>query len=69
MADHAGAVAEIKRVLKPEGVAYVSVSRFFRKDDARAVPKREWDQILSSFKVKEKKESFIDRWAVISLAG
>ena len=67
MADHAGAVAEIKRILKPQGKAYISITKSFRRMDQRAVTKEEWKQILMSFNVRENGEGFTNRWAVVSL--
>jgi len=67
MADHAGAVAEIKRILKPQGHAYISITRSFRRMDPRAVTKEEWKQILNSFNVRENGEGFTNQWAVVSL--
>lgn len=67
MTDHKGVVEEIKRILKPTGLAYLSVTKVFRKSDPKAVRKEEWDQILASFSVKEKHEGLTNRWAIISL--
>jgi len=67
MTDHAGAVKEIKRILKPHGLAYISVTKSFRKMDPRAVTKEEWKQILESFNVLENGEGFTNRWAIVSL--
>ena len=67
MTDHRGAVEEIRRILKPAGLVYLSVSKFYRKGDPRAVPEREWNEILTHFGVKERGEGLTNRWAVISL--
>jgi ubiquinone/menaquinone biosynthesis C-methylase UbiE len=67
MADHSGAVAEIKRILKPDGTAYMSVARVVQKNDPRSVRREEWDRILSGFCVKEKEVGITNRWAVVSL--
>jgi ubiquinone/menaquinone biosynthesis C-methylase UbiE len=66
MSDHEGAVAEIKRILKPKGLAYISVTKLYRRSDPRAVPKEEWNRILSDFGVMESDESVLNRWAVVS---
>jgi len=44
MLGHAGAIAEIKSILKPRGLAYISVTKALRKrkNDARAVLAEEW---------------------------
>jgi ubiquinone/menaquinone biosynthesis C-methylase UbiE len=66
MTDHKGAIAEIKRILKPSGWAYLSVTKVFRKNDPRGVPKEEWNQILAGFSVMERHEGLINRWAIIT---
>jgi ubiquinone/menaquinone biosynthesis C-methylase UbiE len=66
MTDHEAAVAEIKRILKPNGLAYLSVTKAFRRGDARAVQKEEWNQMLASFSVKERGEGLMNRWATVS---
>ncbi len=66
MTDHKGAVAEIKRILKPTGLAYLSVAKLLRRNDSRAVTKEEWDQILSGFHVKERRDGILSRWATVS---
>ncbi len=67
MVDHAGAVAEIKRILKPQGLAYLSVTKLFRKKDPKAVTREEWGQILEGFRVRENGEELLNRWATVSI--
>ena len=67
MTDHRGAVEEIRRILKPAGFVYLSVSKFYRKGDPRAVTERKWNEILTHFRVKERGGGLTNRWAVISL--
>jgi ubiquinone/menaquinone biosynthesis C-methylase UbiE len=67
MKDHKGAIAEIKRILKPDGLCYLSVTKLFRKQDPRAVPKREWDQILEGFEIKETHDGVMNRSAIVCL--
>lgn len=67
MVDHAGAIAEIKRILKPRGLCYLSVGKLFRKKDPRAVRKAEWNQILKSFEIQETGEGIMSRWATLFL--
>jgi ubiquinone/menaquinone biosynthesis C-methylase UbiE len=67
MADHMGAVEEIKRVLKPCGRAYISVTKVLRKSDSKSVRREEWDQILEGFSVEEKHEGLTNRWAIIAV--
>ncbi len=67
MIDHAGAVSEIKRILKSDGLAYISVTKAFMKKDPRSVTKEKWMQILESFNVRENGEGLVNRWATVSL--
>ena len=69
MVDHKGAIEEIKRVLKPRGLCYLSVTKLYRKNDPRAVRKEEWDQILEGFDVQEIGEGVMNRWATFFLKG
>ena len=65
MTDHEGAIRQINRIMKPEGKAYISVTRAFRKTDARAVSSAEWNQIISRFNVVEHGEGIARRWALV----
>jgi len=67
MKDHMGAIAEIKRILKPNGLCYLSVAKLSRRNDPRAVPKREWDHILNGFEIKEIHDGILNRWATLNL--
>ncbi len=60
-------MAEIKRILKPSGLAHLSVTKVFRKKDPRAVTREEWNVILESFKVLQTGEGLTNRWATVSL--
>ena len=66
MTEHRRAVAEIKRIMKPTGIAYLSVAKIFRRSDSRAVRSEEWRQILSGFRVEENREGILNRWAIVS---
>lgn len=66
MQDHAGAVAQIRRILRPEGKAWLSVMKFGRPDDPRTVNASEWTSILSTMRVLESGESLLSRWALVS---
>jgi len=60
---HESAVNEIRRVLKPNGLAYLSVAggRWSYVDRA------EWGKILEAFKVEHRGDPVTsDRWAVVS---
>jgi len=67
MHDHVGAIGEIKRILKHSGLAYLSVSRFYRTNDSRAVRRDEWESILQGFAVKERHEAISNHSAVVTL--
>ncbi|HTP60386.1 MAG TPA: class I SAM-dependent methyltransferase [Spirochaetia bacterium] len=66
MADHDGAVRQIKRILHPEGRAYLSVIKLARPDDPRGISAQEWERILDSFNVKDRGQSLMTRWALVS---
>jgi len=67
MVDHKGAVAEIKRILKRTGVAYLSVAKGLRRSDVRAVRRGEWEQMLDGFRVNERHDGLLHRWGLVSL--
>lgn len=67
MADHEGAVKEMKRLLKQSAQAYLSVARGPRTKDLNAVSKAEWRRILEGFHVIKERADLTARWAVISL--
>ena len=69
MTSHDQTVAEIKRILKPTGIAYLSVTKVYRRDDPRAVPRKEWNKILAGFVVKESGDGVFNRWAIVSRNG
>ncbi len=62
--DHQSAVNEIKRILKPNGKAFLMAA----KGSMSYVDKAEWEEILEGFKVERRNyESFLeDRWALVS---
>ena len=60
------AVGEIKRILRPEGRAYLSVA----KGPWSYVSRADWEKILEGFRVERRgSKGFViaDRWAVVSL--
>lgn len=67
MVDHAGAIREIKRTLKSDGSAYMSVARTFRRKDFKKVGQEEWRSILEGFQITKERASLTARWAVVTL--
>jgi ubiquinone/menaquinone biosynthesis C-methylase UbiE len=66
--DHGAAVAEIKRILRPDGLAYVSVAT----GPWSYVGREEWENILGEFRVLERRGSsrgLGERVAVVTLKG
>jgi SAM-dependent methyltransferase len=62
--DHPSATDEIKRVLKPDGKAFLKAAKGF----ISYVDKEEWEAILVGFKVEQRNSEalFEDRWALVS---
>lgn len=61
---HASAVREMGRILKPSGVAYISVAR----GPWSRVGRSEWERILAAFEVERRGDGFpwlAHRWAVV----
>jgi ubiquinone/menaquinone biosynthesis C-methylase UbiE len=67
MADHEGAIREIKRTLAPNGSAYLSVRKTSGRKDPRRVGKEEWRSILEGFHIEEERVGLTTRSAVVSL--
>jgi ubiquinone/menaquinone biosynthesis C-methylase UbiE len=67
MKDHAGAIHEMRRILKKDGGrAYLSVTKFGRRSDPRSVPSEEWKRILEeSFETIQSGSGFFSRWALV----
>jgi len=64
MANHRqDAVKEIKRILKPDGLAYLSLGF---PPPLGFVNRAEWEKILDGFRV-ERSGGFIQRWAMVSV--
>ena len=64
--DHEAALSEMKRILKPDGLAYLSAA----KGPPGHVDRAEWERILDGFEVKRRGDGFPvfdNRWAVVSL--
>ncbi len=58
-------INEIKRILKPKALAYLSAARGFYS----YMDKAEWERILEGFKVERRGDGFswiADRWAIVS---
>lgn len=69
MKDHSGALRQIRRVLRKEGTAYLSVTRFSRKKDPRSVTADEWRSTLALFHVMKAGQGLFTRWALVSKDG
>ncbi|PVU77426.1 class I SAM-dependent methyltransferase [Sulfolobus islandicus] len=63
--DHNGAIKEIKRILKDNGLAYISVTRSFLIKDKMDVSGDEWKKILGQFKIIREGKNLMERWAVV----
>ncbi|MCJ7486310.1 MAG: class I SAM-dependent methyltransferase [Candidatus Aminicenantes bacterium] len=62
---HEAAVSEMKRILGPHGLAYVSVA----SGPWSYVGRAEWEKILEGFEVEQRSDGFLglaNRWAVVS---
>jgi ubiquinone/menaquinone biosynthesis C-methylase UbiE len=60
---HESAVNEMKLILKPSGLAYLSVAGGFYS----YVGKAEWEKILEGFRVQRRGDPMMaDRWALVS---
>lgn len=66
MSDHAGAIRQIERILRPGGRAWLSVMACARADDPRAVTASEWAAILGRMRVHESGTGLLSRWALVS---
>jgi len=62
-ADRQLAVNEMKRILKPDGQAYLSLGA---PRPLGYVDKAEWEQTLAGFRVERRGGSF-EKWAVVFL--
>ncbi len=69
MKDHSGTLRQIGRVLSKEGKAYLSVTRFSRKQDPRSVTADEWEKTLALFHVIRSGQGLFIRWALVSKDG
>jgi len=65
MSDHAGAIRQIQRILHPRGRAYLSTVKLMRPDDPRTVTREEWEHLLSSFRLLDRGEALMSRWALV----
>jgi ubiquinone/menaquinone biosynthesis C-methylase UbiE len=65
MSDHEGAMRETIRVLKRDGVAFISVNKSGSKTDSRDVGKEEWETIKKRYAIIKEGESLISRWFIM----
>lgn len=63
--DHEGALKEMRRILKKDGLIYISVTKTFLGRDNKSVDKKEWGKILEEFTVLKSGESLTERWALV----
>ncbi len=66
MLDHSGAVREIRRIMKSDALAYMSVSSMRKRRDPRSVGREEWDTTIGQFGVVKRGRGLTARWAVVS---
>jgi ubiquinone/menaquinone biosynthesis C-methylase UbiE len=62
---HEPAVNEMRRILKPRGLAYLSVA----KGPWSYVDRSEWERILEGFKVEQRHDGFLafgEKWATVT---
>ena len=65
MVDHHAAVAQIERVLRPGGRAWLSVMKGGRSSDPRSVSRSEWEGILGQLEVHASGQGLLSRWALV----
>ncbi len=65
MLDHKDAVSEMIRVMKLDGIGFISVTKMLR-NDGLGVTKGEWKEITSSFNVVKEGSSIMTDWAIVS---
>jgi ubiquinone/menaquinone biosynthesis C-methylase UbiE len=61
---HTQVVAEIQRIMKTDAQTFIRVTRFLRASDPRTVSAREWEDILSGFRVVQK-GGLASMWALV----
>jgi len=66
MTDHAGAVRQIARILRPAGRAWLSVMKHAPAGDPRSVTADEWASILGGMRVLRSGAGLFTRWALVS---
>ncbi len=64
MLDHKGAVSEMMRVMKTGSRGFISVAKILR-GDGLGVSRKEWIEIMESFKVLRNGSSIMMDWAVV----
>ena len=68
MLDHKGAVSEMMRVMRTGSRGFISVAKILRGDDL-GVSRKEWEEIMESFKVLRDGSSIMMDWAVVEKSG
>ncbi len=65
MLGHKKTVSEMIRVMKSDGIGFISVTKVLR-NDGLGVAKGEWKEIKNSFNVVEEGSSITMDWAIVS---
>ncbi len=65
MLNHKDAVSEMIRVMKLDGIGFISIAKMLR-NDGLGVTKGEWKEITSSFNVVKEGSSIMMDWAIVS---
>ncbi len=65
MSDHEGAMRETLRILKPGGIAFISVNKSSSKNDSRDVGIEEWNIIKKKLDIIKEGETLISRWFIM----
>ena len=68
MSDHRDAVSEMMRVMKPDSRGFISVAKILR-GDGLGISRKEWKEIMESFKVLRNGSSIMTDWAVVEKSG
>ncbi|MEM3449128.1 MAG: methyltransferase domain-containing protein [Nitrososphaeria archaeon] len=68
MLDHKGAVNEMIRVMKTGSKGFISIAKILRRDGL-GVSKKEWKEIMASFRVLRNGSTIMMDWAIVEKPG